>query len=273
MPMFWDAYIADTTHLSTEEHGAYLLLIAAMWRRNGWVPDDDRDNARITGLSAAKWKRTKARIAPMLIFERDEISQKKVLEIWQNTQEKIDKNRKNGAKGGRPVLSKNKDLAKANGFENENPIETIPEPEPEPLGKEEPNGSSKKTDPEILPAISDPKTTTRSNPRGTRLADDWHLPKEWGDWAVSEGWAVDAIREEAAKFKDYWIAKPGAPGRKSDWKATWRNWMRNSKTPKMEAVDGNGNITPHNPRRGPAGGNVHQAQADAFLDAALRRRN
>ena len=54
MPMYWDAYLADTTHLSTEEHGAYLLLLAAMWRRDGWVPDDDRDNARIVGLTLAK---------------------------------------------------------------------------------------------------------------------------------------------------------------------------------------------------------------------------
>lgn len=61
MPMYWDAYLADTTHLTTEEHGAYLLLLAAMWRRNGCVPDDDKDNARILGLSASKWRKTKSR--------------------------------------------------------------------------------------------------------------------------------------------------------------------------------------------------------------------
>lgn len=33
-------------------------------------------------------------------------------------------------------------------------------------------------------------------------------------------------REEHAKFVDYWRGAPGAKGRKTDWPATWRNWMR-----------------------------------------------
>ena len=69
MPMYWDAYLADTTHLTTEEHGAYMLLLAAMWRRNGWVPDDDKDNARILGLTPAKWRKIKARLSGFLIFD------------------------------------------------------------------------------------------------------------------------------------------------------------------------------------------------------------
>lgn len=136
MPMYWDAYLADTTHLTTEEHGAYMLLLGAMWRRNGWVPDDDRDNARILGLTVGKWRKIKARLSGFLIFREGEISQKKLLEIWKNTQEKIEKNRANGAKGGRPKSKKNNDLAKANGYVSDNPNETIPEPEPEPYIRE-----------------------------------------------------------------------------------------------------------------------------------------
>jgi uncharacterized protein YdaU (DUF1376 family) len=132
MPLYWDAYLADTTHLSTEEHGAYLLLLAAMWRRNGWVPDEDRDNARIIGLTPAKWRKVKERLRPLLIFDGGQITQKKLLEIWQITQGKIEKNRANGSKGGRPKSNKINEEMKANGYADGNPNETIPEPEPEP---------------------------------------------------------------------------------------------------------------------------------------------
>lgn len=74
MPMFWDAYLADTTHLTTEEHGAYLLLLAAMWRRNGSLPDSDADNARIVGLTKAKWRKAKARLAPFLTIQDGKIT-------------------------------------------------------------------------------------------------------------------------------------------------------------------------------------------------------
>ena len=94
MPMYWDAYLADTTHLTTEEHGAYLLLLAAMWRRNGVVPDDDKDNARILGLTVGKWRKVKERLSEFLSFDGDCITQKKLQKTWKNTQEKIAKNTK-----------------------------------------------------------------------------------------------------------------------------------------------------------------------------------
>ena len=56
MPFYWAEYLADTEHLSTEEHGAYLLLIGAYWRAGGPLVDDDRRLARITRLSLRRWK-------------------------------------------------------------------------------------------------------------------------------------------------------------------------------------------------------------------------
>ena len=146
MPMYWDAYLADTTHLSTEEHGAYLLLLAAMWRRNGSIPDADRDNARIVGLTPAKWRKFKVRIAPLLAFEDGTITQKNLQKIWKNTQEKISKNRANGSKGGRPKSNKNNETAKPNGYVSDNPNESIPEPEPKEIDKSISSAREEKSD-------------------------------------------------------------------------------------------------------------------------------
>ncbi|WP_298966185.1 DUF1376 domain-containing protein [uncultured Roseibium sp.] len=205
MPMFWDAYLADTTHLTTEEHGAYLLLLAAMWRRDGSVPDDDKDNARILGLTAAKWRKIKARLSEFLTFESGHISQRNLQKIWKKTQEKIEKNSQNGAKGGRSRSNKNKSLGEANASNSLNPNASIPEPEPEPRVKKEPKGSQKK---------------------GTRLPENWTPSEKNIQDAQALSLTTDEVRHEADKFRDYWIGASGQNAIKRDWDATWRNWCR-----------------------------------------------
>lgn len=66
------------------------------------------------------------------------------------------------------------------------------------------------------------------SPRGSALSADWTLPDDWKAWAEKERPELDA-QTVADSFRDYWIAKPGKDGRKSDWLATWRNWVRNQR--------------------------------------------
>ena len=47
-------YLGDTGHLTTTQHGAYLLLMMHYWRK-GELPDDDRQLAKITKLSLKSW--------------------------------------------------------------------------------------------------------------------------------------------------------------------------------------------------------------------------
>lgn len=81
---------------------------------------------------------------------------------------------------------------------------------------------------------AEPTETHRSrkaveqNARGTRLPDDWSLSVDLGNWAMTEGLTREQVMREAETFRDYWVSKPGAGGRKSDWGATWRNWIRKS---------------------------------------------
>lgn len=64
--------------------------------------------------------------------------------------------------------------------------------------------------------------------RGSRLPTGWQLPSEWASWAKSERPDLD-IAQEGERFADYWHGVAGAKGRKADWQATWRNWIRNAR--------------------------------------------
>lgn len=54
LPLYIGDYLADTGHLSTTQHGAYLLLMMHYWRV-GDLPDDDKQLASITKLPARVW--------------------------------------------------------------------------------------------------------------------------------------------------------------------------------------------------------------------------
>jgi len=69
----------------------------------------------------------------------------------------------------------------------------------------------------------------RASPTGSRLPADWALPDDWADWAKQNRPDL-ATSETAVRFSDYWHSVAGAKGRKADWQATWRNWVRNEKT-------------------------------------------
>lgn len=57
-PLWTDAYLGDTTHLTTIEHGAYLLLLFAAWRSPTYdLPDDDRLLARFCRMTPGQWAR------------------------------------------------------------------------------------------------------------------------------------------------------------------------------------------------------------------------
>lgn len=204
-PAAWDF---GTSELSLEEEAAYLRIVNAIHKHDGPVPNNDRV---IAGLFRSSTRKARSLVDALVKAGKVVIEDGK---IW-NERARSDLVRRgftsisraeSGAKGGR---TRAENAAKA--LENNNQpqanassrIEKNREEE-----KEEPNGSSKK------------------QIRGSRLPADWRLPKDWGEWAVSEGLPPDETRREGEKFRDYWIARPGKDGVKLDWGATWRNWAR-----------------------------------------------
>lgn len=70
--------------------------------------------------------------------------------------------------------------------------------------------------------------------RGSRLANDFVLPKEWRDFCVEQRPELHPTKT-FDQFKDYWISSP--KGTKLDWFATWRNWVRSTNAPKANPAD------------------------------------
>ena len=54
MPLYVGDYLGDTGHLTTAQHGAYLLLMMHYWRK-GELPDDDVQLSKITKLPLRTW--------------------------------------------------------------------------------------------------------------------------------------------------------------------------------------------------------------------------
>lgn len=72
------------------------------------------------------------------------------------------------------------------------------------------------------------KIKTKREDRATRLSHDWTPSPE--DLSFCREHRPDLKPTETAeRFRDHWIAQPGAKGRKLDWHATWRNWVRNER--------------------------------------------
>lgn len=135
--MLWtDAYLADTAHLTTAEHGAYLLVLMAMWRSGGSLPNDETRLARLAKLPVNRWRAMAPTILEFMAVEGDVITQKRLVSELKIANEKREKNRLNGRFGGLAKANKNNSSHLANA--SQTPIakslqgSTIPEPEPEP---------------------------------------------------------------------------------------------------------------------------------------------
>lgn len=66
MPFYVGDYARATLNLTTQEHGAYLLLILHYWD-NGGIPDDDEELAVITRLTMPEWQKARQRLSRLFL--------------------------------------------------------------------------------------------------------------------------------------------------------------------------------------------------------------
>lgn len=141
LPLFGSDYLADTSHLTTEEHGAYLLLLIAAWRQDDCgLPNDDRKLARITGLSARKWLAIKDTILEFWTVEGGRIFQARLRKERGFADQKSENNRRSARTRWDRQDAENKASDECERTSKRN----APQPQPQPQKKEEglePDGS------------------------------------------------------------------------------------------------------------------------------------
>lgn len=285
LPLFTDAFIADTGHLSATETGAYLMLLMMAWRLPDCrIPDDDAKLARWARVDARAWSRIKSKVMEFWTLEDGHWTQKRLLLERDKVRKFADTARTNGMRGGRPKSLKSQERQNPAGSPSETQSKAPnPNPNPNPIEEDalslrsraaratsapariEPDPGFSDPEPEPQRASAPVIPLPRAPPgRATRLPPDWAPSPAAVTLAHQEGLSDEQLGRELARFRDYWRSAGGANARKVDWDAAFRNWLR-------KAADGLGNTRGYAAGRGGAADDSHigaaRRAAARFADA------
>ncbi len=216
MPLWTGDYLKKTRHLSTLEHGAYLLLIMECWERpSGSIPNKPELLARLAGVTIQEWNG----ISP-IVLEFFKLNKRKKEYTQVRVTEELSKMRQKR-------VSAQQSIAKRWNKKKKDDTNVLPT-------KNERNTNHTHTH------NQEEKIKTKAK-KATSLKQNWVLPEDYRQWVKDEGLTEDNdfISLESQKFKDYWL---GDGGTKKCWFATWRNhcrkdWIKWPKNGKSESSD------------------------------------
>jgi uncharacterized protein YdaU (DUF1376 family) len=179
MAFFVGDYLADTMALSTTEHGAYLLLLFALWRNKGHIDATPARLASTTKVDPESWPGVWMALKQFFDVKDGKLSQRRLLAEIENATARKVAARKNGRRGGltRARLARNSlelRLDSASSKSQANVKQTPSEPQADlkqtssersskPSSKTEANSSSSSPSPssEIQISVCDPPTGAR----------------------------------------------------------------------------------------------------------------
>lgn len=233
-------WLSATRGMKANEIGVYFTMLALMYERGEPLPEDYTRLSRQCGCTP----KTCETIVSVLLQEgkvyRSDAG------LWnKRVQKEFDFREEKSSSAFKAV---NKRWEKSN-ENNGSSIRTNYDSNTNEIPKPEARSQSEKRE-----ANASPKKT------GTRIPDDWRPSEEDDTFAASQGLVKSQIDFEADKFRDFWISKSGKDGVKLDWPATWRNWIRNSRTRSTGP-----------PQRQKTAFQQHQDECAAELDKVINR--
>ena len=203
-------YARDTGHLTALEHGVYTLLLDWYYVNERPIPAD-----KAARIARGNPEETQTVLSEFFTLTDSGWRHGRADREIESYKAKAETNREVGKRGGRPRKTQTEP--------RRNPEET------QTVSRNNPDITLTTNHKPLT--IKEQKQEPARSPNGARLPSDWALPDEWRDWAEAERPDVDAIQQSRI-FVDYWAAQPGAKGRKADWQATWRNWIRRADAPR-----------------------------------------
>ena len=222
LPLWTDAYLADTGHLSFEEHGVYMLLLMTIWRSPECrIPND------------MKWIQRRLRASQS---DMDMIVEPIVKEFFDTTGNWITQKRlkqeynyvsaRSKTQSDRAKLrwNKEKDRCQRNATAGIAPA-MPPHPHPEYID------TSVSISPPISPPggnaiVEDPKPKSK-RPKRSTLPAAWEPNEHAAEIADKEGYTNDERREILQQFRDYAGANNA---RYASWDQAFYKWLRSEFT-------------------------------------------
>jgi uncharacterized protein YdaU (DUF1376 family) len=146
MPLYVADYLSATSRLTTEQHGAYLLLLMDYWK-NGPPPDNDGVLAQITRLSPSAWSNARTMLEAFFHVQLGQWSHHRVDEELAKANHNKEVNSRRGKAGADARYGK-KDASTM--LQASLGDSTSPSPSPSPL-------SSSTTNTDICPPDGEPE--------------------------------------------------------------------------------------------------------------------
>ena len=253
MQLYPADYLAKTMDLTTEQHGAYLLILMTMWQHDAKLPNDPVKLARIARMTPAKFRPVWDEISRFFLVEGDKITNPRLTKERKKAAEKSTKRAAAGRAGGQAKALKDNEARLAN---------AMPMPQHSPdtrVQKEEEDtdvslsGASHRPLDDISKAVHDYNDAAERTgwPKVQKMTDARRraLRSRLKDCGGNDGWKAAMGRAEASDFLCGRSANPWT-GFGFDWLAKPSNFTK--------LMEGNYDNRPQSPQH-----NHQLSRADA----------